>query len=438
MESAIICNLDLTQKIYIMQNSSHMPLGKCYAFRNDPSIQYQSYCDDFGPFNMSSTIRFIQQLQDEIAAASESSCDQLIYAVPDSPRSLSNAVMLLGSYLILKQDLEPAEVVERFAGIDWTKMEDFRDPTHQPADFGLTLVDCWSGLHRGKRCGWVDRPSDADSQLWGEIDVEQYEHDDSPLNGDMTEVVPYKFIAFKGPKDLVGGALYQDENERGSRRFAPAFFAETFKDIGVSDVIRLNEPEYDAGAFRDAGLRHHDLFFEDCYAPPDHIVTAFFRIVDAAAGTVAVHCKAGLGRTGTLIAMYMMRSHGFTAREAMGWLRIMRPGSVIGEQQHYLCDVERCLANSKHSGRHPIPSASRSLPDLLSLVQAEAAAEGAAAATTEGLARAQSGPPRPTWAAAAADAVELARARAGEVSASLNSQSAARILAVLARRAEWP
>jgi hypothetical protein len=32
-----------------------------------------------------------------------------------------------------------------------------------------------------------------------------------------------------------------------------------------------------------------------------------------------------------------MRRHGFTAREAMGWLRIMRPGSVIGEQQHYLC-----------------------------------------------------------------------------------------------------
>ena len=440
MESATItCTLNSAEKIFLVQNSTHMPQGKCYAFRDGPSVHYQSYCDDFGPFNMSSTIRFIEQLQDEIAAALESSCDQLIYSVPDSPRSLSNAVMLLGSYLILQEDLEPAQVVERFAGIDWTKMEDFRDPTHQPADFGLTLVDCWSGLRRGKGCGWVDRPSEADSPLWGEIDVEQYEHDDSPLNGDMTEVVPYKFIAFRGPKDLVGGALYQDDTVRGTRKFAPAYFAETLKDIGVSDVIRLNEPEYDAGAFRDAGLHHHDLFFEDCYAPPDHIVTAFFRIVDAAAGTVAVHCKAGLGRTGTLIAMYMMRSHGFTAREAMGWLRIMRPGSVIGEQQHYLCDVERSYSGTEHSRVHPTQFASIALSDVPSLMHAEATAESSAASW--GLARAQSGPPGMPSAGTAAVAAELARVRAGEVSAALDAQGAARIgvgQARAARRAERP
>ena len=52
-----------------------------------------------------------------------------------------------------------------------------------------------------------------------------------------------------------------------------------------------------------------------------------------------MHCKAGLGRTGTLIALYLMTAMGFSAREAMGWLRIMRPGSVIGEQQQFLCAV---------------------------------------------------------------------------------------------------
>ncbi len=49
-----------------------------------------------------------------------------------------------------------------------------------------------------------------------------------------------------------------------------------------------------------------------------------------------VHCKAGLGRTGVLICCYMIKYYGFTAQEAMGYIRVCRPGSVIGPQQHYL------------------------------------------------------------------------------------------------------
>ena len=79
---------------------------------------------------------------------------------------------------------------------------------------------------------------------------------------------------------------------------------------------------------------------------------AFLAAADGAIGSgkaVAVHCRAGLGRTGTLIALYLMRRHGFGARAAMGWLRIMRPGSVIGVQQRYLCEAERTPAASSSS-----------------------------------------------------------------------------------------
>ncbi len=53
-----------------------------------------------------------------------------------------------------------------------------------------------------------------------------------------------------------------------------------------------------------------------------------------------MHCKAGLGRTGSCIGAYMMKHYGFSAREAIGWMRVCRPGSVIGPQQHFLESIQ--------------------------------------------------------------------------------------------------
>jgi cell division cycle 14 len=89
-----------------------------------------------------------------------------------------------------------------------------------------------------------------------------------------------------------------------------------------------------------AGFNHYDLFFTDCSTPSDAIVDMFLRIAEEQEGALAVHCLAGLGRTGTLIAMYMMKHMYFTANECIAWLRIMRPGSIIGPQQQYLKDQE--------------------------------------------------------------------------------------------------
>jgi hypothetical protein len=41
---------------------------------------------------------------------------------------------------------------------------------------------------------------------------------------------------------------------------------------------------------------------------------------------VAVHCKAGLGRTGCLIGAYLIYKFGFTAVEVIAFMRILRPG----------------------------------------------------------------------------------------------------------------
>lgn len=56
-----------------------------------------------------------------------------------------------------------------------------------------------------------------------------------------------------------------------------------------------------------------------------------------------MHCKAGLGRTGTNIAAYMIKHYDYTAREAIAWCRLCRPGSIVGPQQQYLVFQEAML-----------------------------------------------------------------------------------------------
>ncbi len=63
---------------------------------------------------------------------------------------------------------------------------------------------------------------------------------------------------------------------------------------------------------------------------------------------LCLDCKAGLGRTGSLIGYYLVSEYGFSAAEAIGWLRICRPGCVIGPQQTWLKQQERILRSRKH------------------------------------------------------------------------------------------
>jgi cell division cycle 14 len=122
--------------------------------------------------------------------------------------------------------------------------------------------------------------------------------------------------------------------------FTPDDYVPIFKKFGVSLVVRLNKPQYDKQKFVKAGIKHLDLYFLDGSTPPDDIVEKFLDAVEKERGAIAIHCKAGLGRTGSLIALYCMKHFGFPPAPFIGWIRIARPGSILGPQQQYLISMD--------------------------------------------------------------------------------------------------
>ena len=110
------------------------------------------------------------------------------------------------------------------------------------------------------------------------------------------------------------------------------------RDVGL--VVRLNSELYCPSYFTAMGITHMDMIFEDGTCPPLPLVKRFIKMahemITVKNQGIAVHCKAGLGRTGCLIGAYLIYRYGFTATEIIAFMRFMRPGMVVGPQQHWL------------------------------------------------------------------------------------------------------
>lgn len=205
----------------------------------------------------------------------------------------------------------------------------YRDASKGECFYECTVQHCIEGLEFGVKSGWYD---------FDKFNVKEYEHYEKVENGDLNWIIPGKFLAFMGPVDKMPG-------EQRSYGHAASSYVGIFKHLKVTKVVRLNDPKYDQRAFTNNGIQHEDLIFIDGSVPPQNIVDRFVKgceehFATPNAGAIAVHCKAGLGRTGTLIGIYAMKHFGIPAEVFIGWNRIVRPGSVLGPQQFYLGQVE--------------------------------------------------------------------------------------------------
>lgn len=129
-----------------------------------------------------------------------------------------------------------------------------------------------------------------------------------------------------------GGAV----DWRGQARTEQAIMEQLDQDVrwlrgkGIGAVLSLTETP-----LHPAGLAQHDLIVRhlpvpDLQAPlREEFITALW-FIDAqrqAGRAVAVHCLMGQGRTGTILAAYLIRQ-GLSADEAIARIRHLCPGAI--------------------------------------------------------------------------------------------------------------
>jgi len=287
-----------------------------HFFNVDNELVYEPFFDDFGPLNTAMLYRFCCHLAEKLRDKALAD-KKLVYYTSLDPQKRANGAYLISAFAIIHLKMTDEEAYKPLIGAD-PPFAPFKDV--YGGSWNNTIIDCCRGIYKAQLLGWLNFET---------FNVQESEYYERVENGDLNVIVPGRFVAFSGP------AARRTEVTLGPEDYIPIF-----KRFGVTAVVRLNKKVYDRKKFLDAGIKHYDMYFIDGGNPTDAIIQQYIEVVESEQGAVGIHCKAGLGRTGVLNACYLMKHYRLSANELIGWMRVCRPGTVIGPQQQFLKEME--------------------------------------------------------------------------------------------------
>jgi atypical dual specificity phosphatase len=107
------------------------------------------------------------------------------------------------------------------------------------------------------------------------------------------------------------------------------------KTNGIGAILSLTEQPLDRAALARHGIDALHIPVDDFHAPTTSQMLSALSFIDeaiAANQAVAVHCLAGQGRTGAILAAYLLRG-GQSATDVIETLRAICPGAIESPPQ---------------------------------------------------------------------------------------------------------
>ncbi len=129
--------------------------------------------------------------------------------------------------------------------------------------------------------------------------------------------------------------LIEDEIAGMARPASSVKAFEILKDNDIGAIVSLSEFSLSKGLIEEFGFEVRHIPLKDFSTPSIKQIDdfmAFAKKVRADGKKLVVHCDAGVGRTGTMLACYLV-SKGYNAVKAIEEVRKKRPGSVETKEQ---------------------------------------------------------------------------------------------------------